>query len=260
MRILLFLLFAMTSLGQEPNAPTQAQLTEFAQQEAQGNYRGYFDVAKFDPAFAVKYLGRHLRFTTDATDEDFRTAKQALRQVPGVEDYLKTQLEATLAGNGTYNKNDLFNWLADVGSEKAAAIVAPYAFNKTPPPPQNGDEVFGDIAGAALYSLAHMRLPDDPNHGKDPLFYRDADDYRWRAWAVKHGYVPKEWLAAYPVPTGITPLPSPTSPLASFSPSPSASATSAPSTPDLGFPWEIPVGVACVLLLAGSVFYFLKKR
>ena len=240
------------------NMPTQAQLAQYAEDEHQGNYRYYFEIAKFDTAFAVKFLGSRLRFPTDAPPEDFRVAQAALRQVPGVEDYLKSRLDAAISANSQDFLSD-FNLLGMIGSEKASAAVAPYLFDHTPPPNMSNGVGGADIVGYAIKSLGQMHLPDDPARGKRYGQYDANDLYRWRVWAVNHGYVPKERLAEFPKPPGI--LDVATSSPFSLSSSPVAIATNSPvELHDFGFQWEIPAGVACLLLLAGSVVYITRKK
>lgn len=268
-------LASMPFLFWEPaysTTPTeQSELSGITSRVYAGDYSALSEVAKMPASVAVPYLywwtGRN------PNQQQREIIRNALRQVQGYANYLQQDM-ANASSEGVVPVYD-FDILQDIGTPKAAAVVAPYLFDfKTITPPDR-DLAGESNVGDAVWTLQQMKLPDAPNFS--PQTPNSTVLVAWQRWAIAKGFVPESWISRVGAPIWLkeldaygesAPAPAkspkqlqaqgpPASAEASAAPSASAPPVVQPSAPSRSA--LVMTGAALVLLILGGIITW-KRR
>jgi len=275
-----FLLLISTGLAQStiPDSVSvndRAKLNSISDHVDSGDYNALYEAAEMPASVAVPYL----EFWTGLgrTPQQHEAAVEALRNVQGYADYLRSDMSGITASGYIPSKD--FEILELIGTEPAAAVVAPYLFDFNTIVAPSGDLAGDSNLAEALYTLNRMKLSYAPSPVPIGLHSDSEELIAWQKWAIAKGFVPKEWTSRVGAPAWLlgmeawkppTPTPQPirtaSSPLPATASSPVPTNTpppaTTPSTVETRAPWHVSstlIAVVLVGLIIGGIFAW-KKR
>ena len=179
----------------------EAELRVISKRIDNGNYDAFFDAAKLPHSVAIPFLFEWASFPGDDRKKG-EAAVRALKKVQGyAETYRKDLAEATRLGGVN---DEAFEILSMIGTDEAAAVVAPYLFDFTMVQPR-GDLKGSISAYSASVALVRMKIAGAPAGDGDGL--HDFNDIvSWQKWAIARSFVPKDWNSRVGLPDNIRKL------------------------------------------------------
>jgi len=196
LRITVFLLSIPVVCIAQPAGPgtdtrSEAETTKLRELERRidsGEFDALFELAKMRPSVALPFIYYGYLETIGDSPQRREVARKALRSVQGISGYFREQLADP--ATSPWREDQAFGILSMIGTREAAGVVAPYVFDFSGSP-GTGDVFETSTAIFATIALMGMKLADAPTGAREE--WQMDDIVLWQRWAIKNGFVPKEW-------------------------------------------------------------------
>ena len=180
---IVILLSAELAQSADSDTARRAKLDNITSRVRAGDASALKEVSTVPAEFAVPYLMFWIKNSSSGKPQ-YEEAMKALKNVSGVVDYLKQEIEDTLA-KGLFPRYN-FIALGEIGTPEVAVVVAPYLFDDRQFELGHRRSVPAISAVVALKKMKFADAPQTETTNSRALI-------AWQKWAIAKGLVPKDW-------------------------------------------------------------------